>query len=328
MHQNLTPQDTQSPAVTPAPVITRRRLVMAGGIAVTALGGGAAATLWALHQPGRGNDDALTQQPGLGGSRIPQRHLSFGWLPAGYASVEFMLGSQWESLSAANSQGIRSLLRAGAYRAGLTPPADLWQPPDAEWTTGSGQHLVNSHPTRYVTAPDSDATRARIQWQYATNSWAQVDYRSSEADALATAHHIATSLHMDTATPVHLPVTASGLPTALRLQSVDGYDPGGNAPWLYGLSYAPTPRPLTNPTDYPQLFLRVGPMTPGEQVLASNPDLGANTSIQGHPARRTQNPPEDGPGELLELWNVNGCKLTISIQGQTIIDLIGPHGAL
>jgi hypothetical protein len=103
---------------------------------------------------------------------------------------------------------------------------------------------------------------------------------------------------------------------------------GDNTSWLYGLTYASTPRPLGTSNDYSYLHVQVGPMTPAARALAADPDAGADTTIQSHPARRTRNSAQDSPGDRLDLWDVNGCAVTVDIDGQSVLGLFGPGGVL
>jgi hypothetical protein len=292
----------------------------AGAAAVAAAGAGTGVTLWVT----RSNAD----QPGTGDSPVPRRHLSFGFLPDGYRSTAFGLDSRWESVTASPGGEARNVLtRVKMFRTGIAVPTDPMSPHDSAWRRGGGGQAVHGKPTRYAVVDTETSALVRVEWRYERNGWAQLDHITEDPD-LAAALRIAAGIRLGAGTPVPLPVAASGLPAALRRQGIDAFDRGGDD-WFYGVTYAPTPAPLGVGATYSSMTVTVSPMTASERLRETSPDAGgATTTIQGHPARRTSSFSGDDPEEALNLWDIGGCLLRITISGKPVRDLAGPDGVL
>ncbi|HKT03660.1 MAG TPA: hypothetical protein VJT31_29380, partial [Rugosimonospora sp.] len=263
--------------------------------------------------------------PGL----VPLRHLAFGWLPAGYRSWAYSLDANRESLSAAPdpaAQVDQNLsVQVTAYHTGVAPPPDF-RDPTSGWLEARAADRVNHGPTQWLGLESGrTSTDIGLRWHYDRDRWAVLQYTGpSGADNLATAVRIAAATRFDRAIRVPLPVRVPGLPAVLRLQAIDGHDPGPVDQWAMTFTYAPLGRPLDPNATFPSLLVDVQAMNETLRAAQSDPGSGANTTVDGHPARReTVSQAGDAYSDGLQLWNVDGLHVAVSITGQGTRNLLG-----
>ncbi|MEN3308361.1 MAG: hypothetical protein V7603_4563 [Micromonosporaceae bacterium] len=307
--------------------VSRRRLLVGLSAAVAAAGAG---TPWlanrVTHRAGHPASDTAAGGPGL----RPERHLALPWLPAGYRAWAYALDVDRESITAGPDPAAQVdqnlLVQVTAYRPGTAPAPDSGDQSGTGWRQGTGADRVAGRPTEWI-GLESGRTSAdiRLRWQYADDSWAVLESSGQAGqDNLATALRVATATRFGPALRVRLPVRAPALPGDLRLQAVDGHDPGPPDQWAFTLTYGHTRRPLDSNAPYPCLIIDVQAMNDSLRSVLNDPTMGPTTTIDGHPARRDlQRQAGDGYQDQLQLWNVNGLKVGVSVVGQQTRDLLG-----
>jgi hypothetical protein len=262
-----------------------------------------------------------------GDGLVPVRHLAFGWLPGRYRTWAYRLDTSSESLTATPDPGAQvdqnESVEVTAYHAGITPAPDP-RYPHPRWNDTTLAQRVNHAPTQWLGLGGRSGADIQLRWPYAPRAWAVLDYAGRPgADNLTTALRVAQATRFDQPTPVRLPVHVPGLPPALRLQAIDGHDPGPPDQWALRLTYATTGRPADPSTPFQALTIDVQPMNDELRAAMDDEVLGATGTLDGHPARHDlQQQPGDGYLDELQVWNVAGLRLTVTVAGQRLRDLL------
>jgi hypothetical protein len=319
------------PAPRPARPVSRRR-ILCGAVAAAVASTAGSASL-------SGCDDTRTvpqpvDAPQTGRSPRPvtgpvlQRHIDLSWLPADYRVTGFGIDTNHEWVTGEATSNSRFTMQADVYGPGVTPAwdGDDWDP----WVVAAGTDRVDGRATRWTGRGGLGRRSSTVclNWQHTSGGQGVVTFTGAGPDNVATAGRIAAGLRLDRAEPVRLPVALRDVPAILRLRGMDAYDPGTEDQFLYRLRYAPDPLPVDSTVEHPVLEIQASPMSFAEQILMSDPGVGSNATMEGHPARRTtQAGSGGGYRDQLMLWEVNGLKLVITVTGQRIRDLVGADAA-
>jgi hypothetical protein len=299
---------------------TRRRVVLLslGGLAVAGAGGGAAVALrrWL------GNDPAA--RPGTATRGFdPVRRADFSWLPTGLHLSAWTIEPDRLSLRASSTGGGQFNAELTTYPPGATPATVTQGQPWATAPVKIGAGLTN-----WQAAGGPTSARVGLRWERVPGTWAQVDYSGTAGeDNLAIARRIAEGVRFDIAERTRLPMVVHNLPAALSLRAVNAFEPGPDDMWMYGQTFATTPKPADGTATYPSVDIRVTPMNVLERTKMSHPEMGPNTTVGSFRARRTT---EEAGGEYFErltVYDVQGLEAVIAVTGESTKRLLGKDGA-
>jgi hypothetical protein len=325
------PQDDDTSGQrSPDVALSRRRLLLGAGGAVVVVGGLAAGGAVLLSHNGRDDREPATGGGSAGGIE-PVRHLHLAWLPAGWRQWESGVDANQESVIGGDPNDSGVTVRAIAYVAGLQPPADYRDKLSDTWAQAAGPERVNDHATRWMGAGSARrSAQIRMQWQPTPGSWVEVDYVGHGGqDNLGAAHQIASGLQFDKNERIKVPARVRSLPATLVLQAVEAFVPGSDDQWMFTLAFAPGKRPLDATVVYPSLDIVVQPMNDTAIAGKQDQSLGADATVDGHPARYIVNG-QNGSDyeEQLRTWDVNGLAATVTVRGEQTRTAIGADAAL
>jgi hypothetical protein len=310
--------------------LSRRRLLLGAGGAVVTVGGLAAGGAVLLSDNGRDSSRPATGGGSAGGIE-PVRHLHLAWLPAGWRQWESGVDANQESVIGGDPNDSGVTVRAIAYLAGLQPPADYRDKLGEAWVEAAGPERVDDHATRWMGAGSArQSAQIRIQWQRTPGSWVELDYVGHGGqDNLGTAHQIASGLQFDKNERIKVPARVKSLPATLVLQAVEAFVPGSDDQWMCALTFARGGRPLEATALYSSLDIVVQPMNDTARAGMQDQSLGADATVDRHPARHIVNG-QNGSDyeEQLRTWDVNGLAVTVTVRGEQTRSAIGTDAAL
>ncbi|MGW3609176.1 hypothetical protein ACWD6N_04665 [Micromonospora sp. NPDC005163] len=244
----------------------------------------------------------------------PQRvYVRFGWLPDGLPNLQYQAGLLLSGpgvyLGASNAPGSdqRRSVSVDLYPKGVEPPApqrDSGQP--ATVTDTSDGPDLNGGASTFTAYGGAEAPEAILRWRYASDGWAQLRVVGTGPDVRGTAVQVARSLRFGADT-VPMPATVAGLPTNLRMITVNVSESLDEPrSWYAGWTWTAEPT-----TAEPQ-WQRARTLSVGVSRYrhitdpADNEYVDPNTTVDGHQARFGG---QNG-NESLTVYDVNGANVS------------------
>ncbi|WP_344611238.1 hypothetical protein, partial [Dactylosporangium salmoneum] len=228
------------------------------------------------------------------------QYADFGWVPDGLTSRGVYTEPVRQRVSAAAP--VTAKEQPGRVSLVTVPPGGEISP-DVTYTDADP---VGGRPARW----GQEGGTTVLRWQYAPGSWAEVTV-ADLADPRAVARRVAESVRFGVDRPIRMPIRASGIPPAFRLMGASVYSYGSGV-WSAELDFSDAGG-VNDLGDWP---LRVMAVTTAQIGNDNGATLGEpNTTVDGHPARRTTG--SDG-GKGLQVYDVDGVYLELATHGPTV----------
>ena len=286
-------------------------MLLAGGVAAVAAGVAVAAQM-------SGSPVTLHGSPAAESAKYADplmERAAFGWLPAGLHANGYVADHQHEKYFQVSAQGGKggATVTLTAYDRGKEP--FLGYLPGGVPAKRIPAAPINGHRAYWIFKPNpSGQSSFELRWQYASNSWADLQgnqLHGDSAELARTAHKIARSATFGSGRPIAMPLHVGGVPGGLspdrtvlnngaygQVSAIVGYFAGGPSSNL-GVSVTKSDGTVGT--------------VPGKPGTPTKGRPRPNTKLRGYPAYQA-------PG-FLYVYGVNGFDVQIDTSGSVLAKL-------